>query len=99
MRSVRLNVTPIGSGRLSAGQVAKAVVEYLAGVAQQLPPPSVTDPPPLGESSSPDLNSAAGYYADSIEGPGMWLGLGAAALGLAGVVEHQAFHRRAWSSV
>jgi conjugative relaxase-like TrwC/TraI family protein len=90
---VRLNVTPIGSGRLSAGQVAKAVVEYLAGVAQQLPPPSVTDPPPLGESSSPDLNSAAGYYADSIEGPGTWLGMGAAALGLGGAVEHEAFAR------
>lgn len=88
---MRLNVTPIGSGRLSAGQVAKAVVEYLAGIAQQPPSPSLTDPgvePPV-----PELDRAAGYYADSIEGPGRWRGMGAQALGLEGVVEHAAFAR------
>lgn len=89
---MRLNVTPIGSGRLSAGQVAKAVVEYLAGVAKQRTGPGVTEPPQLGD-PSPDLDRAAGYYANSIEGPGTWLGLGAAALGLDGVVEHEAFAR------
>jgi len=88
---VRLNVTPIGSGRLSAGQVAKAVVEYLAGVAQQLPPAGVTEPSQVDGPSDPDR--AAGYYADSIEGPGTWLGMGAAALDLGGVVEHEAFAR------
>lgn len=88
---MRLNVTPIGSGRLSARQVAKAVVAYLAGVAQQPPSPTLTNPgvePPV-----PDLDRAAGYYADSIEGPGQWLGMGAGALGLGGVVEHAAFAR------
>ena len=88
---MRLNVTPIGSGRLSAGQVAKAVVEYLAGVAQQLPAPGVTEPPQVDGPSDPDRT--AGYYADSIEGPGTWLGMGTAALDLGGVVEHEAFAR------
>jgi len=88
---VRLNVTPIGSGRLSAGQVAKAVVEYLAGVAQQPPTPTLTSPGV--EPAASDLDRAAGYYADSIEGPGRWLGMGARALGLEGVVEHEAFAR------
>ena len=84
---MRLNVTPIGSGRLSAGQVAKAVVEYLAGVAKELPGPGVTDPPTV------DLDRPSAYYADSIEGPGTWLGTGASALGLGGTVEHTAFAR------
>lgn len=89
---MRLNVTPIGSGRLSAGQVAKAVVEYLAGVAPQPPgtgltPPGPADPPTV------DLDRASAYYADSIEGPGTWLGTGAAVLGLDGVVDHAAFAR------
>ena len=88
---MRLNVTPIGSGRLSAGQVAKAVVEYLAGVAKQVPPPSVTEP--THEPPGTDLDRTAGYYADSIEGPGAWLGMGAAALGLGAVVDHDAFAR------
>jgi len=92
VRAVRLNVTPIGSGRLSAGQVAKAVVEYLAGVAQQLRPPGVTDPPQV-DPPTPDVDRTTGYYADSIEGPGTWLGMGAATLGLGGVVEHSAFAR------
>jgi conjugative relaxase-like TrwC/TraI family protein len=89
---VRLNVTPIGSGRLSARQVAKAVVEYLAGVAREQPPPALTGPGSV-EPASPDLDRAAGYYADSIEGPGRWLGQGATALGLEDVVDHAAFAR------
>jgi conjugative relaxase-like TrwC/TraI family protein len=89
---VRLNVTPIGSGRLSAGQVAKAVVEYLAGVAKELPRRGLTDPPSV-EPVTPEVDRAAGYYADSIEGPGSWLGRGAATLGLGGVVDHEAFTR------
>jgi hypothetical protein len=60
VRAVRLNVTPIGSGRLSAGQVAKAVVEYLAGVAQQLRPPGVTDPPQV-DLPTPDVDRTTGY--------------------------------------
>lgn len=89
---MRLNVTPIGSGRLSAGQIAKAVVEYLAGVAQQPPPPGLTAPERGGPDSTPD-DRAAAYYADSIEGPGTWLGLGATSLGLEGHVAHDAFGR------
>lgn len=89
---MRLNVTPIGSGRLTAGQVAKAVVEYLAGVAKELPRPGVTEPPAF-EPPTSDPDRAATYYADSIEGPGRWLGHGAAALGLGGTVEHTAFAR------
>ncbi|MGH9137912.1 MAG: MobF family relaxase [Acidimicrobiales bacterium] len=89
---MRLNVTPIGSGRLSAGQVAKAVVEYLAGVAQQPPGPGLTNPGGV-EPPAPELDRASAYYADSIEGPGTWLGMGAAALGLEGVVDHTAFAR------
>jgi len=89
---VRLSVTPIGSGRLSAGQAAKAVVEYLAGVAKQLPGPDFTSPG-VTERAVPDLGEATAYYADSIEGPGTWLGMGANALGLDGVVDHNAFAR------
>lgn len=85
---MRLNVTPIGSGRLSAGQVAKAVVEYLAGPARQLPNPGITDRSPIAE-----IDRAAAYYADSIEGPGAWLGSGASVLGLDGEVSHEAFAR------
>ncbi|MGH9135862.1 MAG: MobF family relaxase [Acidimicrobiales bacterium] len=89
---MRLNVTPIGSGRLSARQVAKAVVEYLAGVARQQPAPALTGPAPP-DPAGPGLDRTAGYYADSIEGPGRWLGMGATALGLDGVVDHLAFAR------
>jgi hypothetical protein len=84
---VRLSVTPIGSARLSAGQIATAVVEYLAGVQDQ--PAVLTGPEPPG----PTDDATAGYYADSIEGPGRWLGRGSARLGLAGVVDRGAFAR------
>jgi conjugative relaxase-like TrwC/TraI family protein len=86
---VRLNVTPIGSARLSAGQVAKAVVEYLAGAAEEIPAPGLTDP----DDRSRAVDPATAYYADSIEGPGGWLGHGASRLGLEGVVEHEALAR------
>lgn len=68
------------------------MVEYLAGAAQQLPRPGVMDPPAV-EPPTTDPDRAAAYYADSIEGPGRWLGHGAAAHGLDGVVEHAAFAR------
>lgn len=68
------------------------MVEYLAGVARQQPAPALTGPA-LPDPAGPNLDHAAGYYADSIEGPGRWLGMGAAALGLDSVVNHTAFAR------
>ena len=41
----------------------------------------VTDPPQV-DPPTLDVDRTTGYYADSIEGPGMWLGMGAATLGL-----------------
>lgn len=89
---MRLNVTPIGSARLSAAKVARAVVEYLAGVERKQPAPSMTPP---GKDAAEDrgIEPAAGYYADSVEGPGQWLGTGASWLGLEGLAEREAFAR------
>ncbi len=80
---VRLTVTPLGaSGRSSSG-VAAAVVDYLEGERQR-----------PGASLLNGTNGGAGsYYADSIEGPGRWLGSGAAFRDLDGVVERDAFQR------
>lgn len=87
---MRLNVTPIGSARMSAGQVARAVVEYLAGSpAREQPAGGLTGP---GDAAARDSQEGVvGYYADSVEGPGQWLGMGARALGLDGAVDRVAF--------
>ncbi len=80
---VRLTVTPLGaSGRSSSG-VAAAVVDYLEGERQR----------PGGSLLNGANGGAGSYYADSIEGPGRWLGSGAAFRHLVGVVERDSFQR------
>ncbi len=54
-----------------------------------MPPTPADEPPPLPGLSPADRVSEGrlvGYYSDSMEGPGQWLGLGAAELGLVGEV-------------
>lgn len=82
---VRLTVTPIGSATDGPAAVAAAVVEYLEGPSG--PARGPLDPP----GSQGPSEAAVGYYADSVEGPGTWMGRGAAALGLTGDVERRAF--------
>ena len=79
---MRLSITPIGAVATTAGGVARAVVEYLEG--------GTADP--AATILAPNLNSAAvAYYADSVEGPGQWLGHGTNHLGLSGPVGREAF--------
>ena len=82
---MRLTVTPIGSARMSAGQIASAVVEYLAGIEADNAPALTEPPKPAGD------DHTVAYFADSVEGPGRWLGRGATHLALDGQVERQAF--------
>ena len=89
---MRLVVTPVGGAGRTARQVVGVVVEYLEG--------GVGDPgagvlaagaaPAAGHSLGDGLVS---YYGDSAEGPGRWIGAGAAAHGLDGVVEREALAR------
>jgi conjugative relaxase-like TrwC/TraI family protein len=89
---VRLTVTPIGSTRLNGPRVAAAVVEYLEGDVQS------TDGKPtarqlLARPRDDGTDGVVTYYADSIEGPGMWLGRGATRLGLDGLVDREPLER------
>jgi len=81
---MRLTVTPIGSSGSSTATVAKAVVDYLEGER------AGGTPGVLGRSLT---GGAVSYYADSIEGPGLWLGAGASYRNLTGHVERDAFQR------
>ena len=83
---VRLFVTPIGASGSTPGGVARAVVDYLEGGAAD-PASSLL----LGSSQAGQpVVDAVGYFADSTEGPGRWLGRGAEALGLTGTVTRDA---------
>lgn len=78
---MRLTITPLGATGATSGGVAAAVVNYLEG-ARGDPGPAL-------------LNGAGAgaYYADSREGPGRWIGAGAAFQNLAGGVRRDAFER------
>jgi len=81
---VRLTVTPLGAIGRSAAGVAAAVVDYLEGNEGDRGTALV----------APESNGLTGtgrYYADSIEGPGRWLGSGAGFRGLSGVVDRESF--------
>ncbi|MEP1126316.1 MAG: MobF family relaxase [Ilumatobacter sp.] len=80
---MRLSVTPLGASGQSVGGVARAVVDYLEGEPAKRGVPLLSSP----------TGSVGSYYADSIEGPGKWLGAGAAFRSLNGVVERDAFQR------
>ncbi len=80
---MRLTVTPLGASGRPASGVAGAVVDYLEGEAGD------RGPSLLGGS----IENTGAYYADSIEGPGRWLGAGAAFRDLDGVVGRDEFQR------
>lgn len=80
---MRLTVTPLGASGQSASGVAAAVVNYLEGEAGGQGPSLFNRP----------VVSAGLYYADSIEGPGRWLGAGAAFRDLDGAVGRDEFQR------
>ena len=76
-----VSITPLGHADGDAEAAAGLVVDYLEGKIGANR--RVRRPDPAG--------SAAGYYADSVEGPGRWTGEGAARLGLAGTVDPEDF--------
>lgn len=83
-----LKVTALGSNTQSAAGAASGVANYLLGTADE-----------SDRATAQLLSPVAGteqqgrYYADSIEGPGHWLGHGATRLSLQGVVNREAFER------
>jgi TrwC relaxase len=83
---VRLTITPIGAKGRTASAVAASVVGYLDS-------PSVDLGVGLLAHRPPDASFPVEYYADSVEGPGRWLGAGAETLGLVGVVDPGEFQR------
>jgi conjugative relaxase-like TrwC/TraI family protein len=83
---VRLTITPIGAKGRTASAVAASVVGYLDS-------PSVDLGTGLLAQRPPDASFPVEYYADSVEGPGRWLGAGAESLGLVGVVDPAEFQR------
>jgi conjugative relaxase-like TrwC/TraI family protein len=85
-RVVRLTITPIGAKGRTASAVAASVVGYLDS-------PSVDLGASLLAKQPPDHSFPVEYYADSVEGPGRWLGTGAEAFGLAGAVDPGEFQR------
>lgn len=82
---VRLTVTPLGAQSTTASAVAKSVVDYLEG-GRGDPGSALLRGPTQGD-------GAVRYYADSIEGPGRWIGEGAAFRRLEGAVDRDAFQR------
>src|SRR6266540_4240233 len=77
-----VSVTPLGHAHGDAEAAAGLVVDYLEG--------KIGANRRVQRPEQPG-SSAAGYYADSVEGPGQWTGEGAARLGLAGTVDPEDF--------
>ena len=82
---MRLTVTPLGAQSTTVSAVAKSVVDYLEG-GRGDPGSSLLRTPVQGD-------GVVRYYADSIEGPGRWIGAGAAYRKLGGAVDREAFQR------
>lgn len=83
-----LKVTALGSNTQSASGAASGVADYLLGKADDAERAAAQLLSPVSGTTQQGR-----YYADSIEGPGHWLGHGAARLSLRGVVEREAFER------
>ncbi len=81
---MRVTVTPLGASGQNVSSVASAVVDYLEGTDQRSG---------VGLVDSPPASSASTYYADSIEGPGRWMGAGASFRSLDGLVDRDSFQR------
>ncbi len=84
---MRLTVTPLGAAGRPTSTVAKAVVSYLEG-GRSDPGVALLSGARTQTSTGPQR-----YYADSIEGPGRWIGAGAAFRRLSGPVERESFQR------
>lgn len=81
---MRVDVTPLGAASRSIAAVARAVVDYLGGAPGD---------PGAGLFGGGGVGGAAAYYGDSPEGPGRWVGAGAAFQRLTGTVDRDAFTR------
>jgi len=79
-----VTVTPLGASGQNVSSVASAVVNYLEGSEQRSG---------VGLIDSPAASAATSYYADSVEGPGRWMGHGASFRSLDGVVDRDSFQR------
>jgi conjugative relaxase-like TrwC/TraI family protein len=80
---VRYTITPLGSsGGRPISDVVRHIVDYLQ---RRRPAVSAVE--------QPGRSGTAAYYADGSEEPGRWLGRGADALGLRGLVQRDDFAR------
>ena len=79
---MRITVTPLGATATPADTVARRIVQYLEG----------DQPSPARRLLGPeDEGGPVQYFSDSMEGPGRWLGRGAAEMGLVGEVQREQF--------
>ncbi len=86
-----VRVTTLGAADGNAAGAVNAVVKYLDGRATA---PGGIHPSPLPELPTPDdTTGIVGYYADSVEGPGRWLGRGITGMRLGGHVDPEQFRR------
>ena len=86
-----VRVTTLGAADGDAAGAATAVVKYLDGRAPAAggsTPGALPNLPP-----SDGTKGIVGYYADSVEGPGRWLGRGITGMRLDGQVDPEQFRR------
>jgi conjugative relaxase-like TrwC/TraI family protein len=77
-----VSITPLGSSDRDPGRAAIQVVRYVESKIQ------------AARRIEPDrAGGVEAYYADSVEGPGWWLGSGTSGLGLAGQVQTEQLRR------
>ena len=77
-----VSITPLGSSDRNPGRAAIQVVRYVESKIQ------------AARRIEPDSKGGVeAYYADSVEGPGRWLGSGSSGLGLAGQVQTEQLRR------
>src|SRR5438874_7496723 len=82
-----VSVTPLGSRRGDARGAAAAVLDYLDGRTSNRSGPNRGGPLQRDTPGPPTATGPAAYYADSVEGPGSWLGHGVAGLRMHGAVD------------
>lgn len=87
-----VSVTTLGSADGDAASAALGVVSYLEGHRAQRPGRSPGQMPDLARGEGPNAGVVA-YYADSVEGPGTWVGRGTATVRPSGEVSAEALHR------
>ena len=78
---MRLKVTPCGARANTASEAADAIIDYLMGRSRD---PMQAAAKVLNRQG---VDGTVEYYADTVEGDGVWLGKGAAYFGLSGTVD------------